>query len=90
VCREFTVLNIYIFIIQVFEQLALAVKSRVALKFFTVLKYFLSLRIFDQLALVLKTEFAPKFFKPGAADPPLPRLVHLWFCFNPNEMPGVR
>jgi len=29
-----------IFIIQNFEQLALALKNRVALKFFTVLKYF--------------------------------------------------
>ena len=36
------------------EQLALALKNRVALEFFTVLKYF-----------SLKTEFALKFFKPG-------------------------
>jgi len=46
------------FIIQIFEQLALALKNRVALEFFTVLNiYFLSFRIFEQLALALrKTE----------------------------------
>jgi len=38
----------------IFEQLALALKNRVALEFFTVLKYF-----------SLKTEFALKFFKPA-------------------------
>jgi len=37
-------------------------KNRVALKFFTVLKYFLLFRNFEQLALVLKTEFDLKFF----------------------------
>ena len=42
------------FITQNFEQLALALKNRVALNFFTVLKYFLSLRICEQLALALK------------------------------------
>jgi len=44
------------FIIQTFEQLALA------LKIFTPLKYFLSFRIFEELALALKTEFSLKFF----------------------------
>jgi len=58
---EFTVLNIF-FIIQDFEQLALALKNRVALKFFTVLKYFLSFRIFEQLALALKKRVALKIF----------------------------
>jgi len=43
---------------RIFEQLALDLKNRVALKFFTVLKYLLSFRIFEQLALALKTEFA--------------------------------
>jgi len=64
---------IYIFLLlRIFEQLALALKNRVALKFFTLLNmHFLSLRIFEQLALALKTEFALKIFKPGgAADPP--------------------
>jgi len=41
-----------------FEQLALALKSRVALKIFTVLKCILSFRIFEQVALALKTEFS--------------------------------
>jgi len=43
VCPEFTVLNIF-FIIQNFEQPALALKQ-FSMKFFTVLKYFLSFRI---------------------------------------------
>jgi len=47
---------------RVFEQLALALKNRVVLKIFTVLKYFLLFRYFEQLALVLITEFALKFF----------------------------
>jgi len=40
-CPEFTVLNMYFLSFRIFEQLALALKNRVALKFFTVLKYFL-------------------------------------------------
>jgi len=32
---------------RIFEQLAVSVKNRVALDFFTVLKYFLSFRIFS-------------------------------------------
>jgi len=47
---------------RIFEQLALALKSRVSPKFFTVLKYFLLFRNFEQLAVVLKTKFALKFF----------------------------
>jgi len=39
----------------------LALKNRVDLKFFTVLKYFLSLRIFEQLALALKNSVYPEF-----------------------------
>jgi len=49
--------------IRSFEQLALALKNRVALEFFTVLKYFLTFRIFGQLALALKTEFALEIFQ---------------------------
>jgi len=45
-----------LFTFRIFEQLALAMKNRVALEFFTVLKYILSFRIFEQLALALKTE----------------------------------
>jgi len=59
---ELTVLNIF-FIIQDFEQLALALKNRVALEFFTALKYVLSFRIFEQLlALALKKRYALKIF----------------------------
>ena len=39
----------------------LALKSRVALKLFTVLKYFLSFRTFEQLALALKNRVCPEF-----------------------------
>jgi len=40
----------------------LALKNRVDLKFFTVLKYFLSLRIFEQLSLALKNTSCPEIF----------------------------
>ena len=45
-----------LFIFRIFEQLALALRNRVALKFFIVLKYYLSFRIFEQLALALKNK----------------------------------
>jgi len=60
----------YFLLFRIFEQLALALKNRDALKISTVFKYFLSFRIFGQLALSLKTEFALKFFKPGVAAAP--------------------
>jgi len=40
----------------------LALKNRIALKFFTVLKNILSFRIFEQLALALKNGVALEFF----------------------------
>jgi len=40
VCPEFIVLNIFSLSFRIFEQLALALKNRVALKFFIMLKYF--------------------------------------------------
>jgi len=53
----------YILSFRIFEQLALALKNRVALEFFTVLNmYFLSFRIFEQFALALKNRVALKFF----------------------------
>jgi len=70
----------YIFFLslRISEQLPLALKNIVALKFFTVLKYFLSFRIFEQLALALKKEFALKFFKPwGCRLPPPPTPMNL-------------
>ena len=52
-----------IFIIQSFEQLALALKNRVALKFFTVLKYFLPFTGFlSNFALALKNRVCPEIF----------------------------
>jgi len=42
VCPGFTVLNIYLLSFRIFEQLALALKNRIALKYFTVFNvYFL-------------------------------------------------
>jgi len=65
VCPEFIVLNIHFLSFRIFEQLALALKNRVALKFVTVWNmyfiYFLSFRIFEQLALALKNRVALKF-----------------------------
>jgi len=49
----------YIFLsFRIFEQLALALKNRVALKIFTVLNLRFTFNIFEQLALALKTECA--------------------------------
>jgi len=39
----------------------LALKNRVALKLFTVLKYFLSFRTFEQVVLALKNRVCPEF-----------------------------
>ena len=59
----FTVLNTYFLSFRIFEQLALALKNRVVLKIFTVLKIWILLRyiflshfrIFEQLALTFRT-----------------------------------
>jgi len=48
--------------IQNFEQLALALKNRVALNSFTVLKCFLSSRIFEQFALALVNGVCSEIF----------------------------
>ena len=52
--KIFTVLTIYFLSFRIFEQLALALKNRFDLKFFTILKYFLSFRIFERLIFALK------------------------------------
>ena len=62
----------YFLLFRIFEQLALALKNKVALEFLTVFKYFLLFRIFDQVALVLKTELAFKFPNPGGGRSPRP------------------
>jgi len=79
-------LNI-LFTFRIFEQLALALKNRVALKFFTVLKYFLSFSFFEQLALVLKTELALTFFKQGVCplSPPEPYPYDFRMQLSPQE-----
>ena len=51
-----------VFTFRIFDQLALALKTECALKFFTVLNILFTFRIFEQLALALKTECALKFF----------------------------
>ena len=63
-CPEKTELpwNFLLHTFRSFEQLALVLKSRVSLEFFTVLKYFLSFRIIEQHALTLKNRVALKFF----------------------------
>jgi len=52
VCPEFTVLNIF-FILQNFEQLALALENRVYREIF----HCIEITIFEELALALKKEF---------------------------------
>jgi len=46
---------------RIFEQLALALKNRVAQKFFAVWKILFTFRIFEQLALALKNRECPEF-----------------------------
>jgi len=70
VCLEFTVFDIYFYHSGILSNFKLALKNRVALKFFTVLKYFSSFRIFEQVALALKTKFTLKFFKPVGLPTP--------------------
>ena len=60
--QKLSLYGIYILHSDFFEQLALTLKNRVALIFFTVLNFFLLFRIFEQLALGLKNRVAQKFF----------------------------
>ena len=76
------------------SSLRLPWKTEGALKFFSVLKYFLSFRIFEQLA------FARKFLKPGGAavppDPPtsyayvvndcILKRLSLWYNFSDHAL----
>ena len=60
--RGYAILSRHLFfMIQNFEQLALARKNRGTLNFFSVLKCVSSLRIFEQLALALKNRVCPEF-----------------------------
>jgi len=66
------------FIIQIFEQLALALRNRVCPELTVLNIYFLSLSIFEQLALALKARVYPEIFQDGGRPPlPTPRLVRL-------------
>jgi len=56
-CAEFTVLNVF-FILQNFEQLALALKNTVCPENF----HCIGITIFEELALALKTEIFLKYF----------------------------
>jgi len=58
-----------------FEQLALELKHRVALKIFTVLKYFLSFRNFEQLELALI--FSSLWAAAAIPPPRTPMLLSL-------------
>jgi len=55
-------LNMYFLSFRIFEQLALALKKRVAQKLFAVWNILFTFWIFEQLALALKNQFAQKFF----------------------------
>ena len=57
VCPEFTVLNVF-FVLQNFEQLALALKNRVSPEN----SHCIEITIFEELAVALKTEFFLKYF----------------------------
>jgi len=52
----------YFLSFRIFEQLALALKNRVALKIFTVCNILFAFRIFEQLALALKNRVCPGIF----------------------------
>ena len=59
------------FIIQNFEQPALALKNRICPGIFHCIEIFLSFRIFEQLVLALKTEFSLNFSGRGGRRPPV-------------------
>jgi len=62
-----------LFTFRIFEQLALALKNKVALEVFTALNmYFLSFRMFEQLAL------APKYFNTGEAAAPTDSYAYVY------------
>jgi len=57
VCPE----NFHCTEIRIFEELALALKTKFFLKFFTVLNIVFTSRIFEQLVLALKNRVCPEF-----------------------------
>jgi len=78
-CREFTVLNIYFLLFRIFEQLALALQNRAALKILTVLNiFFYHSGFLSNLHLPWKQSLSWKFSSAWGGRPPDPRLVRLW------------
>ena len=73
VCPEFTVLNIYFLSSRIFKQLALALKNRAALKFFTVWKCFYHSGFLSNLCLPRKQSLPWNFSRQGGGRPPTPR-----------------
>ena len=76
----------YFLLFRNFEQLALALKTKFALNFFTGLKYFLSFKNFEQFAHALKTEFALKFFKPRDGSIPRPPASYAYGIEDENTI----
>jgi len=78
------VLNIYFLSFRTFQQLELALKNRVALKFFTGLKYFLSFRIFEHLSRALNLLYWIYIFYHSEflSNLPLPRKQSLPWNFS--------
>jgi len=53
----------YLLSFRIFEQLALALKNRVALEFFSVWNILFTFRMFEQLALALENRECPEIFR---------------------------
>jgi len=71
----------YIFLFRIFEQLALALKNRVALEFFTVLKNVHDSGFLRNLRLPWKQSLPWKFSSPGGRPPPRPPASYA-YVFN--------
>jgi len=82
VSPEFILLNIHFLSFRIFEQLTLA------LKFFTVLKYFF-VQDFWATCTCLENRVCPKIFQAGRAGglppPSAPFLVRLWLPFSCSD-----
>jgi len=79
---EFTVLKMYFLLLRIFEQLALALKNRVALECFTEFKYFFIIRDFCASSACPENRVCPEFFpaRGGCRSPrPPPRTPMLLY-----------
>ena len=80
------------FIIQIFEQLALALKNRVTLEFLTVLKYFFIIQDFWATRVCPENRFCPKSFQArGGGRPPRPPASYAYapssYCCLTRQSP---